>query len=260
MAVVAADLMVIGAANMAEDDTSLQGGARAQGIKMVFAADMAGTDQIELLSSSASDVDQQYDVVGKDGAGSDVTENLKLTGTTPVVTTASYERINKVVRTTGSALVGVVTVREAVSDVAKLTLEDATSSKTGAEVTEVRKMFINLVVPGTTDKFYEKVFYHNGNAATTLTSANVQLSDASDPADTDIRQAIEDALNETATSTNRLTAPTGPTFVDNQVNQQVVDGNHTAGDSIGVWIEIEVQSTASAAKNTFNLRESGQTV
>ena len=259
MPVVAADLVVIGTANHAENDTALQGGARAQGKKMEF-TDLDVNAKIEILSSSASDTAQQYDIVGKDGAGSDVTENKTLNGTTPVTTTATYERLNKVVKTAGGALVGTVTVRKAVGGSTLATLENTAASKTGAEITEVRKLLIAVAVPATTKKYYEKVFYHNGNSATTLTSAKCQLSDASDPANTNIKMGLAATLNDTATTTNRVTVPGGITFVDNQVDQTVVDGNHTAGNSIGVWLEIEIASTATAAKNSFNLRESGQTV
>lgn len=259
MPIVAADLVLIGAANHVEADTGTQGGAQAKEKKIEF-TDLAANDQIEILSSSASDTDQKYDIVGKDGAGSDVSENLQANGTTPVVTTATYERFNKIVQTAGSALVGTITVQRDAAAGAITTLENAGASPTGVEITEVRKIYIGLVVPGITDSFYEKMFYLNNHATLTLTSANVQLSDASDPTGTDLKVATETALDDTTTITNRLTLPGGVSFVDNQVNQQVVDGNHTAGAAIGIWIENAVTGGASAIKATFNVQLNGNTI
>lgn len=261
MPIVAADLIVIGAVNHQETDAGTpQGGAQAKSKKIEF-TDLAASDQIEILSSSASDVTQQYDIVGKTGAGADVTENLTLTGTTPVVTTATYERVNKTVRTAGAALVGTVTIQRDAAAGAISTFEPAASSKTGVDFDEFRKLFIAVVIPAVTDVFYEKVFFYNSHATLTLTTANIQLSDASDPSDTDLQLGLESTLDDTATSTNRLTAPSGPTFVDNQVNEPVANSqNHTAGAGQGCWIFNEVNQVGSAQKATFNLRETGLTV
>lgn len=261
MPIVASDLIVLGSVNHQETDAGTpQGGLAALSKKIEF-TDLAADDQIELLSSSASDTDQQYDVVGKTGAGADVSENLTLTGTTPVVTSATYERVNKVVRTAGAALVGIVTIQRDAAAGAISTFENAAASKTGIDFDEFRKLFIGVVIPAATDVFYEKVHYYNSHATLTLTSANVQLSDASDPSDTDLQLGLESTLDDSATSTNRLTAPSGPTFVDNQVNEPVANSqNHTAGTSQGCWIFNEVNQVGSAQKATFNLRETGLTV
>lgn len=260
MPVAASDLIVIGAANHVEADTGTQGGARALEKKIEF-TDLTVNDQIEILSSSASDTDQQYDIVGKDGAGADLTENLTANGTTAVVSVGTYERLNKVVRTAGSALVGIITVQRDAAAGVLATLENSGASQTGTEIFEVRKIYIGLVVPGVTDDFYEKVFYYNAHASLTLTSAVIQLSDASDPGTMDLMVGLEPTLDDSATTTNRLTAPGGVSFVDNQVDVNVANSqNHTAGAAQGVWIENNVPNTESAGKFSFNLRESGQTV
>jgi len=259
MAIADTDLEVIGCANHAETDSATQGGAIAKG-KKINMTNITANDKIEILSSSASDVDQQYDIVGKDAVGADLTENLLVTGVTPVVTAGTYERVNKVVKTVGSALVGTITIRNDAASETVGTLEPAASSVSGVDVDEIRKLYIGLVVPGTTDAFYEKVFFYNGHATLTLTSAVIRLSDASDPAGTDLKVALAATLDDTATTTNRLTTP-GLSFVDNQIDVNVANSqNHTAGAGQGVWIENTVSDTALAQKALFNLRESGRTI
>lgn len=259
MSVVASELVLSGAANHAEDDTSLQGGAKALGKKIVF-TDLTVNDQIEILSSSASDIDQEYDIVGKDGAGVDLSENLDLIGVTPVVSAGTYERLNKVVKTAGAALVGTVTVQRDGAAGVLATLENSGASQTGAEITEVRKIYIKLVVPAVTDAFYEKMFFNNTNSATSLTNAQIQLSDASDPTGTDLKIGNAPSVDDSATIANRLALPASVTFVDNQVDQAVPGGTIAAGSGIGVWIENTVTGGAAAIKGTLNVRLAGETV
>lgn len=258
MAITAADLVVIGAANHAEDDVATQGGVRAQGKKIAL-VDITANGLMRIVSSSVSDTDQVYRFTGKDATGGDITEDLTANGTTNVDGTLTFERVNKIVRQSGAALVGTITCSRAGVETIG-TLEPVGSSKTGAEVQELRKIFVGLVVPGTTDAFVEKVFYHNGHATLTLTLANTRLADATDPTNTDLKQGNAATLNDSASVANRLTA-VPVTVVDNQVDDLVVTGNHTAGNSIGVWIENTVTGGVAAARAlSFNLRESGQTV
>lgn len=261
MSIVASELVLTGCANHQETDAGTpQGGAQALDKKIVF-ADLTVNDQIEIVSDDAADTVRQWDVVGKNAAGVDVTENLTTNGTTPVVTTATYERLNKVVRTVPGGTPGTLTVQRDGAAGVLMTLEDAAASATGVEITECRKIYIGLVVPAVTDAFYEKLFYGNEHATLTLTAAKIQLSDVSDPTGTDLKIGGAATVDDSGTTTNRLTPPGGVVFVDNQVDQNAPgDGNLDAGEALGIWIENTVTGGAAAIKASFNIRLSGQTI
>lgn len=101
---------------------------------------------------------------------------------------------------------------------------------------------------------YEKVFARNNHATLALTSAQVTLT--ADP-DARIRIGLAPAVGDTATVANRTTAPTGVTFVDDNVAQSVPGGSLAAGAAIGVWIEQALPPNDVAHRTTFTLQLSG---
>src|SRR3979411_2268578 len=65
---------------------------------------------------------------------------------------------------------------------------------------------------------YDKIFWRNNHATLTLNSALIRIT--ADP-DARIRQGIHTSTGDSATIANRLTAPGGITFVDDNIDQAV---------------------------------------
>lgn len=134
--------------------------------------------------------------------------------------------------------------------------------KTPNEVDEVRRLFYNAEANpsgGATKTYYEKCFYTNNHATTTLTSAVV--SEQADPS-TVLDFDLESTLNGTDTngaSNNRQVAPGGYTF--DSTNKNVANSqNHTAGNSQGIWFKLTLAAGTAPAKSTFTVREEGSSV
>lgn len=261
MPVAQADLTVTGCANHPEDDTSTAGGAIDKTIKMDF-TDVAAADTLDILSSAAADTSRSYLVEGKDSAGANVSETLTTNagdGTTPVLGAQTFERVNELAKTGGAANTGTITIRRSSTGPTVASLLPSASSPSGAEEEDTRKFWLNLT-SAVTDSYYEKGFYYQ-ESGTTLTDANIQLSDASDPAGTDLLVGLEGTLDDSNTATNRLTAPGGVSFSDNQIDVAVANSqNHTSGSGQGTWLQNDITAGASAGKFTFNLQETGNTV
>lgn len=179
MSVAASDLQVYGAATMPEDDTTATiGGAVDLTTKIVF-TDLAANDTIDIISDDAGDTDQIYRIYGFSAAGARITEDLTLNGLTIVTGSTTFERVNKVVKQSGSALAGTVTVTEHSGGTTMVTLESAADAGAGSEIDEVRKPFYNAASdPDAAKDLYEKVFFRNNNGVTTLVDAVISLMDA----------------------------------------------------------------------------------
>lgn len=177
MSVAASDLQLYGSASMPEDDTSTSGGAIDLGTKVVFVP-LAAADTINVVSDDAGDTDQTYTVHGYDAAGTKVTELFSLAGLTPDTGAQTFERITKIVKTSGSALAGTLTWTRQTGGSTIVTEESVADSAAGTEIDTVRTMFYNLASdPSAAKDAYEKVFMRNNNAATTLVDAVARLMD-----------------------------------------------------------------------------------
>jgi hypothetical protein len=244
MSILVADLVLYGAASRPEDDTSTTGGAiavTARPLDSQFAA--AATP--ECVSDDAGDT-MNLTIVGRLASGAIVSEAKALTGTTPVVWTNSFERILKA--TLASAATGVVTIKQGVGGTVRHTFNAGELD-----------CFIHLqraASSGSPETFYEKDFYKNTHATLSLTSAALKLT--ADPS-TKVMIGGAPSVDDTATTTNRKTAPASVTFVDDNVSQNIPgDGNLDAGEAIGVWIKVSLGAGESATKTTYTVQLSGQ--
>jgi len=96
MSILLRDLRLYGSAVMPEDDvTTAIGGAIALGVRVVF-VDVSGS--VQLVSDSAADTTPTVTVTYRDAGGALQTEVKTLTGLTPVVYTATMERLLKAVK------------------------------------------------------------------------------------------------------------------------------------------------------------------
>ncbi len=178
MSVAASDLRVYGAANMPESDTGTVGGAVDLSIKVVF-TDLSANDTIDFVSDDAGDTDQVYRAHGLSAAGARVTEDFSLGGLSIKTGSTTFERVNKVVKQSGSALLGTVTITKNTGGATLITMESVADAGAGTEIEEVRKPFYNAASdPDATKDLYEKVFYRNNDASMTLIDAIISLMDA----------------------------------------------------------------------------------
>ena len=180
MAVIAGDMQLYGAANMPEDDTNLVGGAIDLGTKVVHIA-LAAADTVDMQSDDALDVGQQYTISGYDASGSQVTEVLTAAGLGLVNGAQSFERITKIAKTAGGAIAGTITFTRFTGGSTIVTVESAADAAAGTEIDAVRTPFLGLASdPDNAKVAWEKVFYRNNNALTTLTVAVIRLMDGPD--------------------------------------------------------------------------------
>lgn len=250
MAIASTDLVYYGAANHAEADGTTQGGAIDLTTKVIF-TDISATGAVEVLSSSASDVTQTVTITGRNAAGSIVSEVETLAGVAVQLTTATFERILKIVMS--ATAVGTITIRKASDDVTIATLEPG--------FTSVRRLFYDSRADasgGSSRDFYEKFFIKNTHGSLSLLTATIQLN--ADPS-TFITFDLEDAVNDNNSTANRLnTAPTGMLGTFTTADKAVPGTNLAAAASIGVWARLRVAAGTAPSKNTFTIRATGGTV
>lgn len=251
MSVVGSELIYYGAASIAENDASTQGGAISTSVRYIFdSSTLANTlnDTIEMLSSNAGDTTQNVVVTGRSSGGSIITETFNLNGTTVVNGVTSFARIMKIV--VSGAHTGTITVRKATGDTLIASIE------TG--VLQIRKPFYNVssdASGGSSRDFYEKIFIKNTNGSLNLLSAVV--SEQADPSAV-ITFDLESSVGGSNSVASRLnTAPTGMlgTFTGSAKNVPGTDLE--AGAAIGVWLKLTLPAGNAAILDTYTLRIAG---
>lgn len=122
---------------------------------------------------------------------------------------------------------------------------------------------------GASRTFYEKVFVVNNNTATALTSVQIEI--ASDtpslPGSATLDIALCTALNDTATATNRQTAPSGtgsftvqPAFVSVPAPGNLPSGGApNAAGAEGVWLRLTLPAGTAPYKGSADVRTTGNT-
>jgi hypothetical protein len=176
------------------------------------------------------------------------TETVTLTGTTFVVGTQAFERIQRVDLNSpdGSRTV---------------TVSQTSGSSTLATIPPHELGFCSFFSnsssgPGSLSR-YEKCFFINNNSSSALSAAAVTLL-----ADPSSRLAIglESTVNGTGATSNRLASPSPVTFVGVGVAQSVPGGQLTSTQSIGVWVRQTLLSNDSPQRATFSTQLSGTSV
>lgn len=250
MPITAADLVFYGAANHAEDDSSTQGGAIDLLVKvaMVF---MAANDTIDVVSDNAGDTTQTVTVTGRLATGAIDTEVFTLAGTTPQVGSTTFERVLKVVMS--ATATGTITIERATGPVTIATLEPG--------LTSVRGLFFDASSDSGTKTLYEKFFAKNEHGTLTLTNATSELT-LEPSAVADYLMAVEDAVDDTNSAANRVTAPTGQsTFRQINVKESIPGGGDlAAGEAIGIWIQMDLAADNAAFVDDWTDELAGTTV
>lgn len=249
MAIVAADLVFYGAANHPEDDTSTVGGAIDLTVKVAMTF-MAANDTIDVVSDNAGDTTQTVTVTGRLASGAIDTEVFTLAGTTPQVGSTTFERVLKIVLS--ATTTGTITIERATGPVTIATMEPG--------ILEVRGLHFDASSSGSPETFYEKFFAKNEHGTLALTNATCELT--LEPAGVaDYLMAVEDAVDDTNSAANRKTAPTGQsTFRQLNVAEPIPGtGDLLAGEAIGIWIQMDLASSAAAFVDDWTVELAGNT-
>jgi hypothetical protein len=262
MSISASDIVIYGSANMQESDSGTQGGAIDTTVRIVFAdSTLANTlnDTLEVLSSNAGDTTQTVTVYGRNSAGSIISEAFALNGTTVVNGATTFERILKIV--VSASHTGTITVRKATGDTAVASIESG--------VLTIRRPFYNVSAEasgGSTKTYYEKMFVKNNNSSNALIGAT--FADGGGDSNNYITFALEDAVSDTGTSTDRITAPSAGTIGTNGFTSssktlaaETDAGTADLGTStaIGLWLKMALPAGSAAGKDTWTLTVSGST-
>jgi len=245
-AFVAADDVVLYSANSHPTaDGGSPGGEIDSLIRATFAG-LAADDDIEVLSSSASDTTISVSAKGRDAGGALVQESAILNGVTAVIlsTMGVIERLESI-QLSGPA-VGTVTVRRSVAG--------ATIGVIPIGELGFRRIFsFAYPHPTSVKDYYEKVFFKNIHPVQSL--GNAIVSENADP-EAVITFTLATAINDSATVTNRLTVPdvadTDPDTFDGAA-KNVPGLNLDPGDAIGVWLKMAVTAADTPFKNTYTL-------
>lgn len=253
MSILSSELKFYGSNVMPDDDsTNNIGGAIATTKKIEF-TQMTANSALEVVSSAAGDTTQTVTVTGRKADGTISTAGpVTLNGTTAVSLGATvFERILKVVLSASTA--GTVTVRNSGAGTAWCTLEPG--------ITELRVPFYNAVADatgGSAKTYYEKVFVKNTNGSLALTAA--QIIEQADPSGK-ITFAVAGTLDDSGTNgagNNRQVAPSGLTF--DSAAKSVATGDLSSGSAQGVWLKLSLAAGDAAAKSSYTLRVSGNSI
>lgn len=252
--ITASEIVLYGAANHAEDDTSIQGGA-IDLTKKVEMVPMAANDDLEAVSSDAGDTTQTLTITGRLIDGTIDTEVINLNGTTPAQAGApkTFNRVLKAVLSAATA--GTITLRLAPGGATVCTFEPG--------ILEVRTLFYDAISLTTGPKnLYEKFFVRNDNASLALTQAILELT--AEPAlVSDFLMGVESALNGSSSVVNRLTAPTTLTpagFVQLGVQEPVPGDSIPAAGAIGVWLQMVLAQDNVPVYDSWEVTTSGATI
>lgn len=253
MPVADTDIVAYAAANKPTDDTSTNGGA-IDALERVVFTDLAANDDIEVLSSSAGDTTQQVTITARDATGATVSQTVTLNGTTAVIasTMGVVERVQRVLMNANAT--GTVTVRRSVAGATIATIPPGERG--------FRRLFINAVSdPVSAKAYYEKIFLKNTHA--TLSALGAVVAQSADPTGK-ITHLIASAVNDSATSTNRLTAPSAANTLDpdtfDDTNKSVPGTDLAAGAAIGVWLKLSLNAAESPIKSTYTVALNFSTV
>lgn len=142
-------------------------------------------------------------------------------------------------------------------------------------VTAITRMFSTAqadIPGGSTKTYYEKIFAVNTNGTTSLLGAALQILSESPslPAGALLDLALDKALNDTATATNRQTLPTNGdstslTFVTqpSPINVIASPGNLPAGNSAavaqGMWLRLTLPAGTTVYEGAADIRTTGST-
>lgn len=248
MPIATTDLQLFASVNMPDTDTGTNGGA-IDTLRRVAFTQLAANDDIEVISTSASDV-QNCTITARDAAGAVTTQTTVLTGTTAKIfsTLGAAGVVERVLQVElASVAIGTITVRRSVAG--------ATIGTIAVGERGFMALFRKIASdPSVIVNRYTKCFWKNAHATLSLLSALVRQS--ADPS-AKITHTLAAAVNDAVTTTDRTTAPAG-TFDD--TDKAVPGTDLAAGSAIGVWFRAQLTAGDSPYRTTYDTQLSGSSV
>jgi hypothetical protein len=243
--IVASDLVFYNSAAMTTDSTTTTGGA-IDTLRRPDFTQMAASDTVRIVSTAAGDTTQTVTITGRLADGSLASEVLALNGMTVVTSVNTYERLLKAEMS--ATAVGTVTVARTTGPT---TIRVIPIGERGFQA-----MFQQLASnPSAITNWYEKIFVKNTNGTLALTSATILIN--ADPQAV-FKFGLPSTLDDTATTTDRTTAPAGITF--NTSTKNVANsGSLSSGSRQGIWMNLTLAAGNAALKSTVTMEIDGQT-
>ncbi len=256
MAVSADDIVCYLSAGKPENDTASSGGAIDADTQLLERdhADIGGAgDTIEALSSEAGDTTQKLTVEGYDDEEAWASEEIALTGTTPVATTTTFKYVAKV--RLDADCTGNVTVRQETTPANVIHLIPA--GERGAQ-----RLFLGAQANsagGATKYLYEKIFVKNCHATDKMELAKDWLDQDEESEltmDCELSEGVT-VTDGTQATTNRVTEPTGGYSWGQHASEGEAhakgdseDGDLTAGEAQGIWVRLTLAAGRSSTLAT----------
>ena len=246
MPIAASDLIAKCPLNRPEDDVATGGGGEDVDNRPDF-TQLAANDTLEMVSDNAGDTTQGVTVTGRDAAGAILSDTKTVNGLSVVAFTGTFERVLKVLMDADA--LGIVTIRR------------GSVGPTVRIIPIGERGFSGLFLQSSSESGattrYDKIFWRNDHGSLTLNAAKTQLT--ADPS-SNIRVGVHTAKNDSATITDRKTAPGGVTFVDDSVQQNVPGTTLESASVIGLWIELQLSASQAPVKDTFTTELAGTSV
>lgn len=239
----ASDLVAYLSANVPDTDSGSAGGA-IDTLRRPDFTQLAADDDIEVISTSSSDT-QNCTIEARLPSGAVVSETKALTGTTAAIfsTLGVVERVLSV--ELASAAIGTITVRRSV---AGATVRVIPAGERGFQML-FRKTASD---PSSTVNYYAKFFWKNTHGTQAALGAVVKQH--ADP-DARITHLLANAVNDSATSTNRITAPSAGDTQDpdtfDDTDKTVPGTDLAAGAQIGVWLRLQLPAGDSPHRTSY---------
>jgi hypothetical protein len=248
MSIVSTDLQLFASVNMPDIDTGTNGGA-IDTLRRVAFVQIAANDDIEVISSSASDT-QNCTITARDATGAVTSQTAALTGTTAKIfsTMGAAGVVERVLQVElASVAIGTITVRRSVAGatVGVIAIGERGFMALFRKISSDPTVQINR---------YTKVFWKNAHATLSLLGALVKQS--ADP-DARIMHVLAASQNDSTTTTDRTTAPAG-TFDD---TDKAVPGTDLAATAaIGVWLRVQLPIADPPHRTTYDTQITGSSV
>jgi len=246
MSVVDSDIVLYASQDMPVNDTDTSGGAINSGIRVVF-TDIIATDVVE--GSGTESDSGTLTITGRNTAGSVVTDNITLLGTTLVSGTQAFERI--LIVQNDEAASGEIVLRD-----------HLTNSGIGsiyANESGFRRPFYDATAaaPGGSDKeLYEKIYLMNLNTVNALLGATI--TEVVTGVYTKVAFATEDTLASTQSVANRVAVPTGTGPYGSGASGVPGTDLQPLG-YLGVWLQLDLNAGDAAQNSFYQLQIDGST-
>lgn len=255
MAIADADIVLYCSTSMPEDDTSTNGGAIDPDVRGLL-TDLSVDDDLEALSSSASDTSQTLTVRVRKPSGAIASQTITMNGTSAVALSSlssGGDPRDIVSAVLSGDCVGNVTLRRGgnAGDIQVIPAGER----------GFRRGFLKAKSsPSGAKDYYEKYFLKNNHA--TLALLNAAVVESADPT-SKFTFCLAAAVNGSVTTANRLTAPGASDLLDPDTfdgSSKAVPGTDlAAGAAIGVWVKLALLQNDDPIDSSYTLQMSGDT-